>query len=70
MAKKYKVKVIKILLKNNKTAVSGDIVSGDKLINELEAVKGGYVVEEKSEPKESDKGKENENLPKISSPKK
>lgn len=60
MAKKYEVKVIKILLKNGKTAKSGDIISGDKLVSETDAVKGGYVVESKSKDLKDSKAKDGE----------
>ncbi|WP_300440685.1 hypothetical protein [Christiangramia sp.] len=42
--KKYKVKVIQILLKNNKLANSGEVVSESQLNgNAEELVKGGYI---------------------------
>lgn len=53
--KEYKVKVIKVLLKNNKTAKCGDLVKESQLINPHDAVKGGYVELvklDKSKPKE------------------
>lgn len=59
MAKKYKVNVIKVLLKNGKTAKSGDIISGDKLSNEEESVKSGYVVEHKPKGSKTSDSKNN-----------
>lgn len=49
---KYKVNQISILLKNNKTAKSGQIIDGSQLPNEKEAVKGKHVVLVKEEKKE------------------
>lgn len=66
--KEYKVKVIKVLLKNNKTAKAGDIVKESKLINPHDALKGGYVElvksgkqDDKSKSKSNDKQDESKN---------
>lgn len=40
---KYKIKVIQHCLKNNKIAVSGDIVDGSQLPDLDSSIKGGYV---------------------------
>lgn len=49
----YKVKVIKILLKNNKTAKAGETVKGHQLVDEKTSVKNGLV--EKIEEKKAKK---------------
>lgn len=59
--KEYKVKVIKVLLKNNKTAKAGDIVKESKLINPHDALKGGYVELVESKSKSDDKSKDKPN---------
>ena len=62
MAKKYKVIVIKVLLKNNELASSGDVVDGDKFIDLEQSLKGGYVEEvsdSKEEVEEIEEVKEN-----------
>ena len=51
--KEYKVKVIKVLLKNNKTAKAGDVVKESRLINPHDALKGGYVELIKSDKTEA-----------------
>ena len=40
---KYKIKVFKHLLKNNKIAKQGDIVDGVKFVNLEDSLKGGFV---------------------------
>lgn len=44
-AKKYRIKVIQHLLKNNKIAKSGDVVDGTAFINLQASLDGGYVEE-------------------------
>ena len=40
---KYKIKVFKHLLKNNKIAKKDDIVEGVKFVNLEESLKGGFI---------------------------
>ena len=49
--KKYKVKVIQHLIKGNKIAKSGDVLTEDKFINVKESLGGGYIEEVKAEAK-------------------
>jgi hypothetical protein len=69
--RKFKVLVIQHLLKNNKTAKSGDIIDETKFINLEDSLKGNYVVEvfednsekadkskDKSKSKDKDKTKD------------
>ena len=58
--KKYKVKVIQHLVRGNKIAKSGDVLTADKFIDVEASVKGGYIelVEAKAEaPKKAKKTK-------------
>lgn len=41
--KEYRVKVIQHLIKGNKVAKSGDVLTEDKFINLKESLDGGYV---------------------------
>lgn len=52
--KKYKVKVIQHLIKGNKIAKSGDVLTEDKFIDVKASLNGGYI-EEVKEAKEAPK---------------
>jgi len=51
MAKKYKVKVIQHLIKGNKIAKSGDVLSEDKFIDVKDSLDGGFIEEAKAKAK-------------------
>jgi hypothetical protein len=55
--KTYKILVFKHLLKNNKTAVKGEIVKESQIINIAESLKGNFIEEVKSEKKSEPKPK-------------
>ena len=55
--KKYKVKVIQHLVKGNKIAKSGDVLTEDKFINVKDSLSGGYIEEVKEETKPKTKTK-------------
>ena len=57
--KKYKVKVIQHMIKGNKIAKSGDVLTEDKFIDVKESLKGKYIelVEETKEAPKSTKKK-------------
>ena len=54
---KYKVKVIQHLVKGNKIAKSGDVLTEDKFINVKDSLSGGYIEEVKEETKAKTKAK-------------
>lgn len=46
--KEYRVKVIQHLVKGNKIAKSGDVLTEDKFINVKSSLDGGYIEEVKA----------------------
>lgn len=55
--KEYRVKVIQHLIKGNKIAKSGDVLTEDKFIDVKASLDGGYIEEVKAEAKAKNKAK-------------
>lgn len=55
--KKYKVKVIQHLVKGNKIAKSGDVLTEDKFIDIKASLDGGYIEEVKAKAQAKTKSK-------------